>query len=473
LLPKAINYLRLLLAINIAKIYILFSRFFGLRGSTLPGLIALKIYPQLIPHFAAQIPHINVVTGTNGKTTTNNMIANILLTSNKRVTWNEEGANLATGVATCFIRASSITGNLNCECATLEIDEAAFPGLANQLRPKIVVITNFFRDQLDRYGEVDILTGIIRDSLRSLPRTTLILNADDPLVAQFKQTTGLSSVCFGLCRNNLSTVKNSRTREGRFCPFCGNALHYIYYHYGQLGAYSCEKCGFKRSTPEVEASNVLIKESETIFSIEYSDKNKKHVNLSLPTQGLYNIYNALAAFTTCRIMGVSVENIVHSLQKYSPVFGRMELFYYKDRPVFLTLVKNPTGFDEGLATMLSENLKKEKDLFMALNDNDADGRDISWIWDVDFEILKGRDEILRFICSGSRAEEMALRLKYAEIPVNKIEVENDLEKAVTTVLNGSGQTIHLFSTYTALWPVRKILLRYVELSRPSRVQSGE
>lgn len=446
--------LRLPAAILAGKIASWLSRLRGHKGSSLPGLVARKIYPGTLRDLAARVRKgIVVISGTNGKTTTSNMIADILAGAGYKVIANREGANLITGVTTSFLRSTGMRGRIDCDFAVLEVDEASMPVVLAEVTPRVVVLTNFFRDQLDRYWEVDKIVGTIRDSLRSHQHATLILNADDPLVAQFERTTGLASLFYGLGGNDGSAKTSTQTREAKFCPFCGTPLAYDYFHYGQLGAYHCPGCDFKRPAPRVEALEPRGMDRATSCRLFYE---QREVPLKIRVQGLYNLYNALAAFTVGVHLGVDIPATLERLEQYRPVTGRMERFCFQGKDAFLSLVKNPTGFNEALGALLAAG--GTRDVFIAINDHDADGRDVSWLWDVDFERLAlDPGPLLRFTCSGTRGEEMALRLKYAGLPVEKLSVEPDLRLAINEALAGPAGTVYLFTTYTALWPVHSIL----------------
>jgi len=446
--------LRLSVAILVGKIAFWLSRFRGYKGSSLPGLVARKIYPGTLRNLASQVrKSIIIISGTNGKTTTSNMVAEMLLDAGYSIVANREGANMITGVTTSFIMSAGLGGRINCDYAVLEVDEASMPVVLSEVTPRIVILTNFFRDQLDRYWELDKIIRVIRDSLMTLNDTTLVLNADDPLVAQFSITTGLPSVFYGLSKHEHSTKTSFQTREAKFCPFCGTALSYDYFHYSQLGNYHCHGCNFERPRPLVEAVEVVAVPEGTGCRLSY---DRQEASLTIRAQGVYNLYNALAAFLVGLHLGIDIQIILDSLGKYQPVTGRMEKFNYFGKPAFLSLVKNPTGFNEGIAALRAAG--GTKDIFIAINDNDADGRDISWLWDVDFESLSSdHQSYFCFICSGLRGEEMALRLKYAGIPVEKIIVDRDIKSAIKNVLAGQAGSAYLFSTYTALWPVHKIV----------------
>ncbi len=448
--------LRLSLAILAGKFTAMVSRIHGHKGSSLPGMVARKIYPGALRDLAAQVSRgVLVVSGTNGKTTTTNMLTGILSEAGYRVSSNLEGANLITGVTTSLVRDAGIRGKLPCDYAVLEVDEASMPRVLREVKADVVIITNIFRDQLDRYWELDKTTGAIREGLGQQKQVTLILNADDPLAAQFQRITGFPAVFYGLGAGARATGDNagSQAREGRFCPFCGDALIYDYFHYSQLGQYHCPGCDFDRPGPQVEAFEPQVEEGRVRCRLVF---NGREAELILQVRGLYNLYNAVAAFSAGLHLGLDVPGMLESLGRYRPITGRMEEFNYKGKPAYLNLVKNPAGFNEGLAALCAG--KGSKDVFIAINDNDADGRDISWLWDVDFEML-GRDHrpYNCFICCGLRGEEMAVRLKYAGVPIEKIIVDADVTRAIKSTLAGGAGSAYLFSTYTALWPIQRII----------------
>ncbi|WP_242868760.1 Mur ligase family protein [Desulfotomaculum copahuensis] len=514
------------------------------KGSSLPGMVALKLDPQILRRLARQ-PRRGVLmtTGTNGKTTTNNMIARVVSAAGYSTVVNTEGANLITGVTAAFLKRATVTGRVDCDYALLEVDEASFPRVTRQVRPGIVVITNFFRDQLDRYGELDKTITLIKDALQDMPgdgsypgqldqsslagnglfadgplsgqpgpavtdasgnatrtgkdgpgaalpaagagtdepsgavhrdgrestvpvegipcpaATRLVLNADDPLVAQFAQTTGLTAVYYGLGAHAGVSRQAAAAREAKFCPRCGSELVYAYYHYSQLGNYHCPGCGFTRPEAAVEGLEAHAAGTAGACRIRFPGGGR---SLVIPVHGLYNLYNGLAAFTAGLLLGIDPDTIIAALGAYTPATGRMERFNYRGKKtVLLNLVKNPTGFNEGLAALLA--MDGPVDVLIAINDNDADGRDISWLWDVDFEVLEeGHRPVAQFVCTGLRGAEMGVRLKYAGVPVDKIRVCDSLTDAVRLVLDGPGRAACLLATYTALWPVERILSGYAE-----------
>ncbi len=422
------------------------------KGTTLPGYFACKIYPGIIGSLASAFADGTIIiTGTNGKTTTNNLLASILEAHGKTVAFNREGANMLTGIAGALLKNTSLLGKAKASILLLEVDEATVPELCRQLTPKLAVVTNFFRDQLDRYGELDTTIKLVKNALPEM--TELVLNADDPLVTQI----GIDRrhVCYyGVSRLPSSKTESTETREGRYCVVCGRELSYLLFHYGQLGIYECNYCSFKRPAPDIEATNVVQDENGISFDVGGT--------YQVPLQGYYNLYNALAAFGAARRLGAGPDHIRSGLRNFVSDAGRMEQFNLPGGGVTLTLVKNPTGFNQVIHTLV--NVNKPLYLLIAINDLAADGRDISWLWDVDFEVLTAKDDIRQIICSGLRAEDMALRLKYAGFSAEQLMIEREPAKAVDLVeQRKAGEHVYILPTYTVLFPLREILvLRNVE-----------
>ncbi|AFM39806.1 UDP-N-acetylmuramyl tripeptide synthase [Desulfosporosinus acidiphilus SJ4] len=440
---------RFWVALWVGKLITIGLQVSGRKGTTLPGKIAQWIDPDIMKHLSASFSEgIAIVTGTNGKTTTANLLANILRVAGKSFAFNQAGANLVTGISGALLQTTSWNGSSRTKLALLEVDEATVPKFCNQVTPTLAIITNFFRDQLDRYGELDTTVRLVKESLS--PETLLVLNADDPLVAQFGSN-GLQSCYYGVESTPDSCRESTETREAKFCPACGRELVYSLFHYGQLGVYSCQGCGFHRPEPAVLAQNVLAEDGLLNFQV-----GNTHFATSL--QGYYNLYNALAALTAARQLGVEDSLIVKGLREFIPQAGRMERFNLKEGEVTLTLVKNPTGFNQVIQTILS--VDKPVRVMIGINDLAADGRDISWLWDVDFERFGLREEqIQQVICYGLRAEDMALRLKYAGIPEEKLVLEPTVSTALNLLQRDrlGGERVFILPTYTLLFSTREVL----------------
>lgn len=422
----------------------------GKKGTTLPGKVALRFDPYLIRKLSAEYTEgIIMVTGTNGKTTTANLLANVLRAAGRVFAFNQAGANLVTGITGALLENTRWGGQTKVKLALLEVDEATVPKFCQQVNPQVAIITNFFRDQLDRYGELDTTVKLVRDAIPS--ETDLILNADDPLVAQFGGGR-IHTLYYGVERTPESKIESSETREARFCPLCGGLLKYSLYHYGQLGVYSCQECEYKRPEPPVLAQEVCAEEAGLRFRVGVT-------SYTMGLQGYYNLYNALAAIAAAKRLGIKDRDIERGLREFVPQAGRMEQFSLPQGNVTLTLVKNPTGFNQVIQTIFTLKERPVR-ILIGINDLAADGRDISWLWDVDFELLgQEAHRIQRIICTGIRAEDMAVRLKYAGVPVDKLQIEHELETALEQVQmnRASREAVFILPTYTLLFPIREIL----------------
>lgn len=444
---------RFWIALWAGKLSAIILRLFGRKGTTFPGGVAHRLDRDSIKHFGTLFTEgIIIVTGTNGKTTTANLLANILRASGKEFAFNQAGANLVTGITGALLQHINWIGKAKVKLALLEVDEATVPKLCEQVSPKLAIITNFFRDQLDRYGELDTTVRLVKDVLPT--ETFLVLNADDPLVAQFGfERRGV--IYYGVERTPESSIKTGETREARFCPLCGTALTYSLFHYGQLGLYSCPSCMFHRPQPQILARQVRTEEGKLKFRVGVS-------TYELSLLGYYNLYNALAAITAAIQLGIDGRDIDKGLREFVPQAGRMEKFELSEGKVTLALVKNPTGFNQVIRAVLSEDC--DISLLIAINDLAADGRDISWLWDVDFEQLSMnmdsiQPKVNKVICAGLRAEDMAVRLKYAGISEDRLFIIHSLDEAVKHIQStrNARETVYVLPTYTALFPLRQIL----------------
>lgn len=448
-------------ALLVGKIVAFFCRFFRYSGTSLPGAVALKICPQLLDILAPAYGQVVAVTGTNGKTTTANLIAHLLRSSGSSVINNHEGANMLSGVATALIRDCTLHGKARSQVAVLEVDEGSVGKVFPVVKPDLVVVTNYFRDQLDRYCELDHNITMLRRVLADLPQTSLLLNADDPLVVTAGR--GQSAVSYYGVEGKQSEDERGdfEIREGNLCPDCGNTLSYHYYHYGQLGDYYCSGCDFQRPVPDFLAYG--IKDNDCLeFTLDVCQSKgsgeevmaANPVRLRANMRGFYNVYNILAASAAAITLGVSLQLIAVSLMEYIPSTGRMEKFFYKDRPCTLALIKNPAGVNEVLKTLLRTD--GDKALVIAINDLAADGRDVSWLWDASFEMLAS-PSIKKVICSGRRAGDVAVRLKYAGVPPVKLVLEPGCRESLEILGLQGAEEYYVLVSYTTLFDYAKHL----------------
>lgn len=433
--------IRSIIAILVAKLAKKASRFLGKGGGNIPGVVARKIDSSILKKLASQVKHIILITGTNGKTTASNLMGAILKKSGEPIVHNKEGNNLVSGVTACFIDAAKWTGKLKhrYQYAVIEVDEANVPLILKELTPRYVLVNNFFRDQLDRVGELDTIVNKIKNALEPVS-TTLVLNGDDPFVMRI----GLlkkPTIYFGISRAAYTFEQYSMS-ESRFCPVCGKDLQYSHVHYGQLGYFSCD-CGFGR--PGIDVLATKLYDDMTFFlGVE---------QYKLSIEGVYNIYNALGPIAIAKEIGVPYKKIRDGLLSYTSANGRMQTYFINDVACLLNLVKNPAGMDISLSEMLKD--QEEKQVVFFLNDLAHDSQDISWIWDTDLERL-ANTSVTRVICSGTRALDMAVRMKYAGIEEERIIVLESKEEAIDKALEYQEKT-YFFPTYTALEPVKKYL----------------
>ena len=397
------------------------SRRFHLGGGTsIVGVVAQRVYPDIVEHLATELEYGSVmVTGTNGKTTTSSFLAAIMRDDGLRVWRNREGSNLMGGVASSLVIRAQSDGHLRRSgkaISILEVDEAALPQLVQVISPRTVVFTNLFRDQLDRYGEVNSIVALWKQAITNLPPdTTLVLNADDPTIAQLGELFPGKVLYYGIDDLSLDLLTRQDTNErhqvidARTCPVCGHEYVYDAQFYSHMGHYHCTHCGHTRPQPDVRVTHIQM-DSFDRLRIQVDANDQQH-ELTIPLPGLYNIYNALAAITVALTLQIPWEPIVTGIEQSKPVFGRGERVQADGKTMRLLLAKNPTGFNEVLRTVYSENIPRY--LLLVLNDNIADGQDISWIWDVDFERVIGRTSAL--VVAGTRALDLAIRLKYAGV----------------------------------------------------------
>ena len=444
-------------AILVAQLTAATIRRLGLGlGSNLPGRLARKLSPTVLSHLSAQTSRgVIAVTGTNGKSTTSGILSSILRTAGFTFAHNRQGANLVTGITASLIESSNWKTGIAADLCLFEIDEAALPVVAKEVKIDSVVVTNLFRDQLDRFGELDTTARLINAGI-NLNKSIAILNSDDPNVSQLAPD--VEHLFFGLeslaksASDAADCVSPSANMELSYCGKCGKEVSYTTVFYGQIGHWYCQGCGFERPTPSVIARDVEVSATHSRFKLVIQGKSEECV---LPLPGLFNVYNALAAAAAAYHLGASREAIRYGLKEYSTLFGRSERIIIEGKSIIVQLIKNPAGATQALASCVNDSKAK---VLIAINDNLADGRDISWLWDADFEQLTALNNGT-MIVSGQRAQDMAVRLKYAGISSNQIATVPKLAQALRQGIDSlaDGETLWLMPTYTNLLDLQKIL----------------
>jgi UDP-N-acetylmuramyl tripeptide synthase len=422
-------------------------------GTTLPGRVLLRMEPEAIARLGAGLDRgTTIVSATNGKTTTAGMIAALLEADGRRPVHNRAGSNMTWGVATALLEQKGHEG-------LFEVDEAWLPRVAEQLEPSLIVLGNLFRDQLDRYGEMEALADDWAKTVAERSgRAGFALNADDPLIADLGRDAEGNRregvLYFGIEDPSQALPELQHAFDAKHCRRCGHPYTYARAFVGHLGHYSCPNCGAKRPRPEVAATAIELRGMNGSRVTVRTPEGE--IRLELPLPGLYNVYNALAAVTAGLKLGVAPEGIAAALGELRAAFGRVETIDVGGTPVSILLIKNPAGANEVLRTLMLEGREGGAiDLWIALNDRIADGRDVSWIWDADFELLA--DGVRRVVCSGTRAPEMALRLKYAGWPEEAIKVVPGIERSLDDAVQGAQGRLFALPTYTALLELRKLL----------------
>jgi lipid II isoglutaminyl synthase (glutamine-hydrolysing) len=467
---------RTVAAVNAGKAARYLSRRLGRGGgSTLPGRVATRIDPGLIVDLAGQLPNgCAVITGTNGKTTSTRILAGAARAAGLPVITNPEGSNLLSGVATALLARANAGGKMADPGAAIgifEVDEGALPAAIELLQPRLVVITNLFRDQLDRYFEVDFIAQLWQRALHRLPSSaTVVLNADDPQVAHLGDDLAAKAVYFGLDDRQWGRPGLEHAADSRRCPQCGQDLLYELSFYAHLGHYACQGCGWRRPDPRFAAWKVELQGLDGSQSQVTTPAGDRLIQL--PLAGLYNACNGLAAAAAASCLGVEPDLVQAAAQSACGAFGRLERVSVGDREAVLVLVKNPSGFNEALRLVLSDSARRR--LLFGLNDNGPDGRDVSWIWDVEFEQCRGH--VASLMVCGQRSDDLALRLKYAglgEVVEDFAAGDGSAEPADTGICPAffaaldrtpPGQTLYVLASYTALWTLRRELVRLGHLS---------
>ena len=414
------------------------------NGGNFLGKIAYDWNPHIFQYFKINCPII-AVTATNGKTMTNNAIGHVLKTAGKKVISNTEGNNMETGILSTLLKATSLSGKIKADYLVFEVDEGYVPVIFQDLKLDTLVVLDFFRDQLDRNGEVESLILKIYDFLKTY-NGNLVLNNDDPNVARLGSANqeNHNVYYFSVEKYDYATKNMKEVGEGKFCPFCNTRLSYEYYQYSHIGKFHCPNCNYGNNEIYQLASDINLKNrtfniGNTTYKIQFNS--------------IYNIYNFVAVICCVRIYNIDVKIIQKALSNFVLNNGRLEEITIKNIPTIINLAKNPTGSNVSLR-ILNED-EEEKELLFVLNDNLADGRDVSWIWDINFDTL---NNVSRIITSGSRAYDIAIRIKTSGFPVNKIESYLNLQEAIKNLYKTNVKK-YIIANYTALQPTREEIFK--------------
>lgn len=421
-------------------------------GTTLPGRLLLRLDRRSIARLGSRLDGgVTLISATNGKTTTAGTLAALLAADGRVPVHNRAGSNMTWGIATALLEQQGSEG-------LFEVDEAWLPQVADELDPSLIVLGNLFRDQLDRYGETEALADAWAKTVDGRTgRTRFALNADDPLIADLgrdeegRRREGV--LYFGIDDESQALPELQHAFDAKHCRRCGHPYVYERAFLAHLGHYACPSCGAGRPEPDVAATRIELYGMRGSSLTVRTPRGELAIELPLP--GLYNVYNALAAIAAGLELGIAAESIATALSEMRGAFGRVETIAVAEKRVSILLVKNPAGTNEVLRTLRLEAAGSPLDLWIALNDGIADGRDVSWIWDADFELLEG--VVRRVTCAGTRAPEMALRLKYAGWPEDSIAVEPEIESSLDRAVAEASEQLFALPTYTALLELHKAL----------------
>jgi UDP-N-acetylmuramyl tripeptide synthase len=430
----------------------------GRGGTALPGLVALTIDPDFIAALASDLAHgVVLVSGTNGKTTTTRMLSDIVRATGWAPAHNRSGSNLERGIAGALLTESTWRGEPSGDIGLFEVDEASLPLVLARISPRVVLVTNLFRDQMDRYFEIDQLARRIGDAIAKLdPRVTLVLNADDPIVAWLGQRHGGPVLYFGVDDPTVGGRVPQVISDATRCPRCKQPLRYERVVLAHEGDWSCPSCGLTRPECDVAATRVALTPVSSEIELRTAVASAFDP-VRVPIAGLYNAYNALAALAVARALDIALPTAALAIANFRPAFGRLEQVAVDGREMRLILVKNPAGFNAAIGALLETGRRPR--LLAALNDRDADGRDVSWIWDADFETLAPAVE--HAVVTGVRSRDLANRLKYAGVARERIDVVDPWGSAIDRAIGAApvGGEVVVLATYTAMQALRAELAR--------------
>ena len=414
-------------------------------GVTLPGLVARLIDPQILKEMAGQIRQKTIVTmGTNGKTTTNSLLCKVLEDAGNTVIINRTGANMLNGIISAFVLATDKHCMLHADYACIEVDEIASVRVLPQLCPDCALLTNISRDQLDRFGEVDITYQKVKSAFSSVPDTTLVINCDDVLSYTLAMEGANSYVTYGINEEIFDDISRSEIRESIFCRHCGKKLEYDFFHYGQLGIYHCPNCGLSRPQPDYTATDIVLHDEIYDFAI---DGITIHSSARTP----YNIYNTLSAYAALKALDACTAGFKSTIESFDYGNNRESIFRIYGARVQLHLAKNPIGFQQKISLVLKD--EKPKDILIQINDTYQDGEDISWLWDVDFQYLADANA-RTILTAGTRKYDMGLRLKYEDIDCGST---SDMRQSILDLTQNGTKNLYVIVNYSGLYRTNHLL----------------